>query len=73
MLKQLGQTLREIRDEAEVKRVHIAAELDVTESSVWRVETGKGWPRDADKFVAAYEVVCGVPAADVWRRATTDL
>jgi hypothetical protein len=69
MLTALGSTLHTIREEKGVKRVHVAAALDVTESSVWRVEVGKGWPRDPDRFLAAYEKVCKVPADEIWKRA----
>lgn len=69
MLSELGSTLQTIREERGVKRVHVAAALDVTESSVWRVEVGKGWPRDPDRFLEAYERVCEVPVEEIWKRA----
>jgi len=71
MLRYLGQTARELRLAAHVSPARIAAELDVSESTVRRFEAGGNWPhkRSADRTVAVYAQQTGTTPIEIWRRA----
>jgi len=71
MLRYLGRTARELRLAAQVSPARIAAELDVSESTVRRFEAGGNWPqkRSADRTVAVYAEQTGTTPIEIWRRA----
>ena len=61
----LGKVCREAREQREIKRVHIAARLDVNEQTIGRFEAGRP-SRDQDLVVAAYGDVLGLDARELW-------
>lgn len=61
----LGRVCREAREQRGVKRVHVAARLDVNEQTIQRFEDGR-LPRDPDITVAAYGEVLDVDSRELW-------
>lgn len=60
---------RAIRTERESKFARIAAQRDVTESTVRRFEKGETVQINVDSMIAAYSEVTDVPVIEFWRRA----
>jgi transcriptional regulator with XRE-family HTH domain len=54
MIYWLARAARELREANDRKQVHVAAELSMDQSSIYRFETGESWPRHTDVVVAAY-------------------
>lgn len=66
----LAQACLMAREEAGKKQSHVAAALDMNQSSVYRFELGGSWVRDADRFVNAYAQVVGLDdPRQIWDRA----
>jgi DNA-binding XRE family transcriptional regulator len=61
----LGRVCREAREQRAVKRVHIAAKLDVNEQTIGRFEAGRP-ARDPDLVVAAYGAVLDIDPRELW-------
>jgi len=72
MLKFLGQACREIRmaHEPRISPARIAAEVDVSESTIRRFETGRRWPQGGpDDTVRVYAEQTGTDPIAIWQRA----
>lgn len=54
---------------ADRKQVHIGAEADRDQSSIYRFEQGEAWPRDTDLIVAAYAQDLGIDPTELWEAA----
>lgn len=65
----LGIACRDLRKQHGRRQVHIAVELDVTESAISNFELGNRWPRDPDATVAAYATDLGTTPRDIWTAA----
>lgn len=71
LLVPLGRVLREAREKADRKQIHIATRAGVSENVVSRLERGERWPEiGPDRLVAAYAVECEVGWLELWERAT---
>ena len=73
MLLWLARAAVQAREAAGRKQVHIAASADRDQSSIYRFEQaakGKsGWPRDADRIVAAYADDLDIDPIALWAQA----
>lgn len=69
MLHWLARAASEARRAADRKQVHIAASADMDQSSMFRFEQAKGWPRDPDKVIAAYADDLDVDPFQLWEQA----
>jgi transcriptional regulator with XRE-family HTH domain len=70
MLYWLTQAAKELREEADRKQVHIAATMSIDQSTIYRFEQGRAWPRQTDLVIAAYAEDLGIDdARAIWRRA----
>ena len=70
MLYWLARAAKELREEAGRMQVHIAATMSIDQSSIYRFEQGRAWPRQTDLMIAAYaEDLDVADARDIWRRA----
>lgn len=69
MLYWLARAAKEAREAAGRKQVHIAAEADRDQSTIYRFEQAAGWPRITDRIVAAYAADLDVEPIDVWEQA----
>lgn len=69
MLYWLAQAAKQARETAERKQVHVAAEADKDQSSVYRFEQGEAWPRDTDLMVTAYAQDLDIDVIDLWEAA----
>src|SRR5215467_12246405 len=70
MLRYLGQTARELRVAAHISPARIAAEVDVSESTIRRFESGRRWPQGGpDATIAVYADQTGTTSWEIWRRA----
>jgi hypothetical protein len=61
--------LKEARERADRKMVHVAASADRDQSTIYRFETQGGWPTDTDLYVAAYADDLGLSPLDLWGEA----
>lgn len=50
----LARAAKQLREDADRKQVHIAAAMSIDQSSIYRFEQGRNWPRDPDLVIAAY-------------------
>lgn len=70
MLKQIGIAAREARQDAGISTARIAAEADVSDSSIRRFEAGRTWPKGGpDATIAVYAEQIGMRPIELWRRA----
>lgn len=69
MIFWLARAAKEIRDQQERKQVHIAAAIDVDQSTVNRFEQGENWPRDPDLLVRGYAEDLDIDPQDLWAEA----
>lgn len=69
MLYWLGRTCREARRAQRRKSAHVAASLDVSESTIVRFEGGHGWPRNPDRTVRAYAEDLDLSERELWQTA----
>lgn len=70
-LKRFGAALKAARSKQRVKQVELAAAAHVDQSTIWRVESGRGWPLGANllAIIGAYVEVCGADEATLWHAA----
>lgn len=68
MIEFLARAAKEAREDNRRKHIHIAVEVDIDPSTVYRFEQGR-WPRDPDEMVDAYAVAIGVEPRQIWARA----
>lgn len=68
MLFWLAQAAKELREAAGRKQVHIAAEINKDQSTIYRFEQGQGWPRETDLFVAGYAADLDISPMDIWAK-----
>lgn len=70
MLFWLARAAKELREAADRKQVHIAASIDKDQSTIYRFEQARAWPRQADLIVAGYADDLDIDdARTIWRRA----
>lgn len=70
MVYWLARAASELREEAGRKQVHIAATMSIDQSTIYRFEQGRIWPKRADLVVAAYAEDLEIDdARAIWRRA----
>lgn len=69
MSERLGQEARRAREAAGLTMMQIAVSAGVSHSTVQLFETGKGWRRQTDQLVRAYELELGLEEGELWRRA----
>lgn len=72
LLDAITAVCRKAREDAERKQVHIAAQLDVDQSTVARWEKALGWPRSPQTpgvVVQAYADELGLDPIDLWEQA----
>lgn len=69
MLYWLARTCADHRKRKDRLQVHIAAELNVTQSTIDRFEDGIAWPRNADQTVAAYAGDLNIAQIELWEEA----
>ena len=69
MLYWLAAAAKELREAAGRKQVHIAAEADRDQSTIYRFESAEGWPRITDRIVAAYAADLDITPLDIWQLA----
>lgn len=69
LLPYLGAAARDARERAGRLQVHVAAELDVRESTIRNFETGKHWPTNPDRTVGGYASDLGVDPLEIWEEA----
>lgn len=74
MLHHLGAACRDARKTAALRQIDIATAAGTTHATISRFETGKRWPVDPDRILAAYAVELGIDpwdllqsALDAWR------
>jgi predicted transcriptional regulator len=69
LLPHLSRVCREVRDNAGLRQLDIAAEVHRSDASVSRFEAGQFWPHYTDELVAAYAAVADVLPIELWLRA----
>lgn len=69
LLRHLGEVAREAREKAGVKQVRVAANLEVNQETISRFERGRAWPRNPERFVAAYAQEVHANALELWEEA----
>lgn len=69
LLVALARICREARVAAGRKQVHIAARLDVDQSTVARFERAGGWPQNIGSIVTAYAEELDLDQWELWQRA----
>lgn len=69
MAGRLGRVCRDAREEAGLRQLEIAMTAGVSGYTISMFEHGRGWKRDVEAIVAAYEKECGLPEDELWRRA----
>lgn len=70
MLYWLAQTAKELREQAGRKQVHIAAAMSTDQSTIYRFEQGRTWPRRTDALIAAYADDLDIEdPRDIWNHA----
>lgn len=68
----LAHAAKELREKADRKQVHIAAAMSIDQSSIYRFEQGRNWPRDPDLVVAAYAEDLDIDdPREIWELALT--
>lgn len=70
MLYWLAKACTAAREAAGRKQVHVGASADMDQSSVWRFEAGKAWPKNIDKLVNAYADDLDIEPFQLWQAAT---
>lgn len=66
----LGGAAKNMREAAGLRPRHIAAEIDVDPSTIYRFETEQEtWPSNADRIVTAYAACLGVHPSRIWAEA----
>lgn len=65
----LAVAAKQLREAAERKQVHIAAGADVDQSTVWRFEKQKTFPRDINAVVDAYAEDLDTQPIEIWAHA----
>lgn len=68
MIRFLAQAAEEAREDAGRKRYHVAAEISVDPSTVYRFEKGQ-WPQQPDLMVSAYASDLQIEPIELWERA----
>ena len=66
MLDFLAETARQLRVEAGLMQVEVAAAAKKDQSVIYRFEAGYGWPRDTDLILAGYGEALGIDCRDIW-------
>jgi hypothetical protein len=69
MLYWLAQAAKQAREAAERKQVHVAASADRDQSSIYRFEQARTWPRDPDAIIGAYADDLDVDPVEIWATA----
>lgn len=70
MIYWLALVASQLREERDVSRQDVASRFRVDPSTIYRFESGRGWPRDTDVMVAAYAKALGIDdARDIWKIA----
>lgn len=67
MIFWLATAARYLRERGNRKQIEVAARLGLDQSTIYRFEQGKTWPRNTDEVVAAYADELEIPdARDIW-------
>lgn len=69
MSERLGWEARQAREKAGLTMMELAVAAQVSQSTIHAFETGRGWRRQTDEIVAAYEQELGLDRDELWRRA----
>jgi hypothetical protein len=69
MLPWLATAAKQLREAAERKTVHVAASLDVDQSTIFRFEEGETQPRDLDAVIGAYADDLDIDPMRIWEMA----
>ena len=69
LLPWLGRACRQAREEANVKQVKIAAEIEVNQATIARFEEGLAWPRQPEEVLMAYASVLFMDVRLLWLHA----
>jgi len=65
----LGRVARAERLRAGLELIDVAHEAGVSEATLSRFETGRGWRRETNAIVDAYARLCDLQAEDLWLAA----
>lgn len=69
LLDALARICRAARNDVGRKQVHIAARMDIDQSTIARFERAGGWPRNVGSVVSAYAEELGLDQWDLWQQA----
>lgn len=69
----IGRTLKRTREEAGISVSDIARPLGIENITITRLEAGKRFGRDMDRYIAGYAFVLGLEdGRELWKRALAD-